>query len=519
MSLSGRRIADRYELLEPVGSGGMATVWRARDLRLGRTVAVKLLRPQYAEDDRFVERFESEARHAASLAHPNIAPIHDTGVDGDERYIVMEFVDGASLAEVLAEHGRLPPFEAVSLVAAAARGLAVAHRRGIVHRDVKPGNLLLGRDGRLRVVDFGIARALTTARVTATGLVLGSVPYLSPEQTRGEEATASSDLFSLGVVLYELLTGRLPWSSDTPAATALARLSETAPPPSTIVADLPPGLDAIVARALAADPADRYPSARAFADALEVWRRRWTSLSAEVAGVGPPTAEVAGGIGSALLASMTSAESAEAPQSGRWSVVEAPEGVAAVDEVGERDERAALTASGTVARAIARPNPGDGAMAPTTDVTPLADPVAARKLAERLPATRPVAGGAPAGTAAGLPAHRSPACGTRLRRIRGARRAAGRERRASRCSPTAMSAAVSWARRRPRASRSVPSRRARRAWSPRPPPPRHRHRPPRRHRPAHHRPRARPRSRRRSRRLVLPRARRHAPRPDRRQRP
>ena len=517
MSLSGRRIADRYELLEPVGSGGMATVWRARDLRLGRTVAVKLLRPQYAEDDRFVERFESEARHAASLAHPNIAPIHDTGVDGDERYIVMEFVDGASLAEVLAEHGRLPPFEAVSLVAAAARGLAVAHRRGIVHRDVKPGNLLLGRDGRLRVVDFGIARALTTARVTATGLVLGSVPYLSPEQTRGEEATASSDLFSLGVVLYELLTGRLPWSSDTPAATALARLSETAPPPSKIVADLPPGLDAIVARALAADPADRYPSARAFADALEVWRRRWTSLAAEVAGVGPPTAEVAGGIGSALLASMTSAESAEAPQSGRWSVVEAPEGVAAVDEVGERDQRAALTASGTVARAIARPNPGDGAMAPTTDVTPRADPVAARTLAERLPATRPWPVARPP---APLPASRRTA---RRRAVPAfvafaglvvllvgsavfsllANGDVGGGVLGATATPGVAIGPVSPSPSRLVTASPTPTASPSPTATPSPSPS----------------PTARPRSRRRSRRLVLPRARRHAPRPDRRQRP
>src|SRR5829696_259696 len=274
MPLPGERLAGRYELIAPIGSGGMASVWRARDLRLGRQVAVKLLRPEYAEDDEFVRRFEVEARHAASLAHPNVASVYDTDVEGDQRFIVMELVDGPTVGDVIAERGRIEPLVAVGIAAAAARALAAAHRRGLIHRDVKPANLLLGRDGRVRLADFGIARALTASRVTMPGTVLGSIPYLSPEQARGDDATAGGDIFSLGVVLFEMLTGRLPWEADTPAAMATMRLNVPAPLPSAVASRLPPGLDAIVSRALEVDPEKRYPSARVFADALEGWNRR-----------------------------------------------------------------------------------------------------------------------------------------------------------------------------------------------------------------------------------------------------
>jgi hypothetical protein len=274
MAAPGELLASRYELIQPIGSGGMATVWRARDTRLGRQVAVKLLRPEFAEDDEFVRRFETEARHAASLSHPNVAAVHDTDVDGERRFIVMELVDGPSVAEVIAQRGPLEPIVAVEITASAARALAAAHRRGLIHRDVKPGNLLIGRDGRVRLADFGIARALTSSRATTPGTVLGSIPYLSPEQARGEEATAAGDIFSLGVVLFEMLTGSLPWEADTPAAMATARLHVPAAPPSDTVAGLPDGLDGIVGRALELDPEKRYPSARVFADALEGWSRR-----------------------------------------------------------------------------------------------------------------------------------------------------------------------------------------------------------------------------------------------------
>jgi hypothetical protein len=274
MAAPGELLAGRYELIQPIGSGGMATVWRARDTRLGRPVAVKLLRPELAEDAEFLRRFETEARHAASLSHPNVATVHDTDVDDGRRFIVMELVDGPSVADVVAQRGPLEPIVAVEIAAAAARALAAAHRRGLIHRDVKPANLLIGADGRIRLADFGIARALTSSRATTPGTVLGSIPYLSPEQARGEEATAAGDIFSLGVVLFEMLTGSLPWEAATPAAMATARLHVPAPPPSEAVSGLPEGLDGIVEKALQLEPAERYPSARVLADALEGWSRR-----------------------------------------------------------------------------------------------------------------------------------------------------------------------------------------------------------------------------------------------------
>ena len=274
MTATGTLLADRYRLLEKVGAGGMATVWRAHDVRLGRDVAVKILRPQFADDPDFVARFEVEARHAASISHPNVATVFDTGVEDDERFIVMELVDGASVADVLRARGVMPPGQAVDVAAAAARALAAAHRRGLIHRDVKPANILLGRDGRVRLADFGIARALTTSRVTAPGTVLGSIPYLSPEQARGEEASSAGDVFSLGVVLYEMLTGRLPWSADGPAALATVRTTEAPVPLDEARPDVPAGLQGIVSRALSLDASARYPSARAFAESLEAWARQ-----------------------------------------------------------------------------------------------------------------------------------------------------------------------------------------------------------------------------------------------------
>ena len=292
MAVPGERLAARYELIEQIGAGGMATVWRGRDTRLGRQVAIKLLRPELGEDVELARRFATEARHAASVAHPNVATVFDTDIDGDQPFIVMELVDGPSVAELLASEGPLEPRIAVEMAASAARALAAAHRRGLIHRDVKPANLLVGRDGRVRLADFGIARALTSSRVTAPGTVLGSIPYLSPEQAEGSEATAAGDIFSLGVVLFEMLTGRLPWEADTAAALATVRLHVPAPAPSRIVRSLPDGLDQIVGRALARDPADRYPSARVFADSLQAWNRRNRPASGQKSVIGATTALV-----------------------------------------------------------------------------------------------------------------------------------------------------------------------------------------------------------------------------------
>jgi serine/threonine-protein kinase len=302
MASRGELLAGRYTLIEPIGSGGMAVVWRARDDRLRRQVAIKLLRPQYAEDDDFARRFQNEARNAASLSHPNIATVFDADSDGDTRFIVMELVDGPSLADVLARSGRLPVVEAVAIAASAARALGAAHRRGLVHRDVKPGNLLLGRDGRVRLADFGIARALTTSRVTAPGTVLGSLPYMSPEQARGEEATPADDLFSLGVVLFEMVHGRLPWGADAPGSISRMWEDEVLVPLSESGDAPPDAVGGILTKALSLDSRRRYPSARSFADALDVAARRMREFDPDAQGASRDRLRVVAELGAVMPA-------------------------------------------------------------------------------------------------------------------------------------------------------------------------------------------------------------------------
>ena len=242
----GSTLGGRYRLLELLGQGGMATIYRARDAQLERDVAVKLLRPEFGQDPDFLARFRDEARAAASLSHPNIVPVFDFGEDPSGPYIVMELVEGQDLAAVLRENGFLAPRQAAHIAADVARALQVAHYRGIVHRDVKPSNILVGRDGRVHVADFGIARAMTEAQVTLPGTTMGSVHYFSPEQARGETATAASDIYSLGIVLFEMLTGQRPFSGDGAAAVAMARLTTTPPRPSALRPSVPPELDQIV---------------------------------------------------------------------------------------------------------------------------------------------------------------------------------------------------------------------------------------------------------------------------------
>ena len=272
-SMIGTTIGGRYTLRSVLGEGGMATLYRGWDTQLEREVAVKVLRPQYGSDPEFVTRFRHEARSAGSLSHPNIVSVHDYGSEDGAQFIVMELVDGRDLAAVIREHAPLSVDDAVEIATQAAAGIEAAHRRGIVHRDVKPANILLTHDGHVRVVDFGIARAVADAGLTTTGTTLGSVHYFSPEQARGEEVTSASDVYALGIVLYEMLTGRRPFEADSAAAIALKRLSHDPPPPTTYNASLPPGLVEVVMRALERDPARRYPSAGVLRHALDTWRR------------------------------------------------------------------------------------------------------------------------------------------------------------------------------------------------------------------------------------------------------
>ena len=271
----GRLISGRYRLIAPLGEGGMATIWRAVDEQLDREVAVKILRPQFSADAGFAARFKQEARAAGGLSHPNIVGVYDYGTDGEngEQYIVMELVAGRDLSAILADRGSLSVEDSVRIAIGVASALEVAHRKGIVHRDVKPGNILITDAGDVKVTDFGIARAVSEASMTVTGTTLGSVHYFSPEQARGDEVTGASDVYALGIVLYQLLTGRRPFEADTAAAVALKRLNEDPPAPTAIGRPQPPGLEAIVMRALAREPADRFPDAGAMAEALRAWRR------------------------------------------------------------------------------------------------------------------------------------------------------------------------------------------------------------------------------------------------------
>ena len=289
----GDTLGGRYRLIELLGQGGMATIFRAVDTQLGRDVAVKLLRPEYLRDPDFSSRFRQEAQAAASLSHPNVVTVYDYGADPSGPYIVMELVDGEDLATILKSNGALPPRQVARIGSAVARALAAAHAAGLVHRDVKPGNILIGRDGQVKVADFGIARAIAEAQLTLPGMTMGSVHYFSPEQARGESATASSDIYSLGIVLYEMLTGVRPWEGDSAAAVGLARLSGPVPDPALVRASVPPDLAAITRKALAPEPAGRFSSAAAMADALDA------TLDTGSAGLAAATVVAASGVASA----------------------------------------------------------------------------------------------------------------------------------------------------------------------------------------------------------------------------
>jgi serine/threonine-protein kinase len=294
---------DRYRLDSRIATGGMGEVWRATDTTLGRTVAVKLLKPEYADDPSFRSRFSTEARHAASLHHPGVAAVYDFGessrTDGSgspRPYLVMELVDGQPLSALLRPGQPLDPAATRDLLAQAADAIGAAHAAGIVHRDVKPANLLVTPSRRIKITDFGIARATEGVGLTETGQVMGTPQYLSPEQAEGRQATPASDVYSLGVVAFECLAGRRPFVAETAVATALAHLREPVPelPP-----DVPADLAAVVRRALSKKPGDRYPDATAFAAALRDPATAATRIVAAPTQVLTGTAPAAGAAGAA----------------------------------------------------------------------------------------------------------------------------------------------------------------------------------------------------------------------------
>ena len=263
-------IAGRYKLTRVLGEGGMARVYEAEDRRLGRRVAVKLLLPQFTSDPEFLRRFEQEGRLAASLSHPNVVGVFDVGQDGQYHYIVMELVDGQTLKDAITRSAPLPVAEAIRIAMEVCAGISIAHSRGMVHRDIKPQNILLTADGQVKVADFGIARRATSATVTQTGTVLGSVHYLSPEQAQGLEAGPRSDLYALGITLYEMLTGRVPFNAENPIAVAMQQVQATPAPPRQLNRGIPPALEAVILRLLAKNPNDRFPDAASVIVALRI---------------------------------------------------------------------------------------------------------------------------------------------------------------------------------------------------------------------------------------------------------
>src|SRR5436305_9012664 len=280
--MNGELVANRYELQEVVGTGGMATVYRAVDTLLERNVALKILHPHYGDDAEYVERFRREARSVAQLSHRNIVTVIDRGQDDDQQYIVFEYVDGESLKELVDRTGPLPCRRAIELALQVAHALAFAHQHGLVHRDVKPQNVLITQDGDAKVTDFGIARSMDVEHgVTQTGTVLGTSNYLSPEQARGQTVTRATDVYSLGVVLYELLTGEVPFPGENFVAVAMKHLNE--PPPSLLEKrhDVPMRLVAAVERALAKDPLQRFQTMDAFGAELRACRAELGSPDAD----------------------------------------------------------------------------------------------------------------------------------------------------------------------------------------------------------------------------------------------
>lgn len=269
--IEGSLLEKRYLVERRIASGGMGTIFEGHDQRLGRSVAIKVLRSDLAHEASFLERFRVEARSAAALTHPNIASIYDSGEDHDIHYIIMELIRGRDLSQLLERDGPFDPARAGLMTAQTLDALQHAHEAGVVHRDIKPANVIVAHNDVVKVTDFGIARAAGVARMTATGTLLGSAHYVSPEQAGGDECTSLSDVYSTGVLLYELLTGAPPFEGDSLAEIARRRLHDDVPPPSHSAPAVPPVLDRIVLRATERVPIDRFSSARAMAERLRTW--------------------------------------------------------------------------------------------------------------------------------------------------------------------------------------------------------------------------------------------------------
>jgi len=257
----GRMLGNRYEILEKLGGGGMAIVYKGRDTFLNRYVTIKVLRPEFTSDEDFIKRFKREALAVASLSHPNIVNIYDVGQEDDIHYLVMEYVQGDNLKNVIRKNGVLMPEHAVRIAVQVCEALEHAHENHIVHRDVKPHNILIADDGRAKLTDFGIAMEATASTITRTDTIMGSVHYLSPEQARGDIPTPQSDIYSVGILLYEMLTGEQPYSGDSPVAVAIKHIQETPQPVDEVNSDVPAELASVVMRAMEKKPEDRYKSA------------------------------------------------------------------------------------------------------------------------------------------------------------------------------------------------------------------------------------------------------------------
>jgi eukaryotic-like serine/threonine-protein kinase len=322
----GQVLSGRYRLDERIAFGGMGEVWRGTDQTLGRTVAVKLMRPDTAQASGFAERFRAEARHSAALSHPNIGTVYDFGEDEHTAYLVMELLEGRPLSAIIAERAPMDPAEVSAILGQAATALQAAHDSGVVHRDVKPANIMVNDHGAAKLTDFGIARAMEGSTLTQTGEVLGTPHYLSPEQAQGRPAGPTSDVYSLAVVGFEMLTGRRPFQGDSMVATALAHVTQAAP---GLPESVPNPLRTTVMSSLAKDPEMRPASAAAFADAL-----------------GMPAGTVPTGLAAGAAAAMAGPAGTGRPTSPATEVLPAAERTAALPAVGESDALPAAVAPG-----------------------------------------------------------------------------------------------------------------------------------------------------------------------------